>query len=136
MIAVCATVSGAGATDRQPHDGEIARVVIENLRVIGERGFLARTIVPLQPADSATEMPWEAAPTASLPTNLLPCWVQTPLVRVKTHAAPVCELSSLPPEMAVFPSADSATDQPWWASTAPVPTSLLPCWVQTPPLRV
>jgi hypothetical protein len=36
-----------------------------------------------------------------------------------------------------LPSADSATCQPWSAfPTAPVPTSLLPCWVQTPPLRV
>jgi hypothetical protein len=55
----------------------------------------------------------------------------------KTHAAPVSELSKGPPRMAVLPSPDSATDLPWTAfPTAPVPTSLLPCWVQTPPLRV
>ena len=29
-----------------------------------------------------------ARPTAPVPTSLLPCWVQTPLLRVKTHAAP------------------------------------------------
>ena len=46
-------------------------------------------------------------------------------------------LSSGPPTMAVLPSADSATEAPCSAvPTAPVPTSLLPCWVQTPPLRV
>jgi hypothetical protein len=54
-----------------------------------------------------------------------------PLLRVKTHAAPVPS-SSTPPTMAVLPSADSATDVP----AAPVPTSLLPCWFQAPPLRV
>jgi hypothetical protein len=47
--------------------------------------------------DSATEKPWLAAPTAPVPTSLLPCWVHTPLLRVKTHAAPVFELSRNPP---------------------------------------
>jgi hypothetical protein len=56
---------------------------------------------------------------------------------MKTHAAPAFELSVFPPTMAVLPSADSATEEPCWAfPTAPLPTSLLPCWVQTPPLRV
>src|SRR5437667_12041098 len=39
--------------------------------------------------------------------------------------------------MAVFPSADNAMPCPWSAApTAPVPTSLAPCWLHTPPLRV
>src|ERR1700722_1199304 len=39
--------------------------------------------------------------------------------------------------MAVLPSADSATDWPCTAiPTTPVPTSLVPCWFQAPPLRV
>jgi len=41
--------------------------------------------------------------------------------------------------MAVFPSPDSETDAPWCISagpTAPLPTSLSPCWVHTPPERV
>src|SRR5262249_55030062 len=85
-------------------------------------------------ADSATEMPCWAAPTAPVPTSLLPCWLQTPLaLRVKTQAAPACELSPGPPTMAVLPSAESATDMPCWARpNAPVPTRLLPCWFQTP----
>ena len=96
------------------------------------------TMAVLPSADSATEVPWSAAgPAAPVPTSLLPCWVQTPLLRVKTHAAPTSELSPGPPTMAVLPSADSATEVPWPAApTAPVPTSLLPCWVQTPLLRV
>ena len=81
--------------------------------------------------------PCSAFPTAPVPTSLLPCWVQTPPLRVKTHAAPVSSCRHRPPTMAVLPSADSATERPCPASpTAPVPTSLLPCWVQTPPLRV
>jgi hypothetical protein len=51
--------------------------------------------------------------------------------------APVLLLSDHPPTMAVFPSAERATDMPWRAfPTAPVPTSFLPCCVQEPPLRV
>ena len=40
--------------------------------------------------------------------------------------------------MAVLPSPDSETEIPCWAATAPivpVPTSLLPCWVQATLLR-
>src|SRR6516165_3977745 len=90
----------------------------------------------LPSSDNATEEPWTALPTAPVPTSLLPCWLQTPPLRVNTHAAPARELSPGPPTTAVSPSSDSATDQPCAAPTAPVPTSLLPCWVQTPPLRV
>src|SRR6516225_10590172 len=95
------------------------------------------TMAVLPSADSATEMPWQALPTAPLPTSFLPCCLQTPSLRLKTHAAPVLPLSDHPPTMAVLPSADSATDIPWRAlPTAPVPTSFSPCCVQTPPLRV
>ncbi len=55
----------------------------------------------------------------------------------KTHAAPIKELSSGPPTMAVVPSAEIATEVPCRAyPTAPVPTSLLPCCDHTPPLRL
>src|SRR5438552_9505646 len=86
--------------------------------------------------DSATEMPWLAAPTAPVPTSLAPCWLHTPPLRVYTHAAPAELLSPDPPTTAVFPSADTATELPWSAApTAPVPTSLAPCWPHTPPLQ-
>src|SRR5260370_146136 len=64
-------------------------------------------------ADNATDMPWRGLPSAPLPTSFLPCCVQTPLLRVNTHAAPVLLLSDHPPTMAVLPSADSATALPW-----------------------
>jgi hypothetical protein len=45
--------------------------------------------------DRATKMPWSTSdPTAPMPTSLLPCWVQTPPLRVKTHAA-----QALPPAL-------------------------------------
>ena len=37
-------------------------------------------------------MPWWAFPRASVPTSLLPCWLQTPPLWVKTQAAPTSEL--------------------------------------------
>jgi hypothetical protein len=40
----------------------------------------------------------------------------TPPLRVKTQAVPRFPLSPGGPKMAVLPSADSATDWPWWAS--------------------
>ena len=46
-------------------------------------------------------------------------------------------LSEIPPTITVLPSADNASEEPCRAfPTAPAPTSLLPCWVQTGPLRV
>src|SRR5215510_8808545 len=89
-------------------------------------------------SDSATERPCWAPPTAPLPISLAPCWVQTPPLRVNTHAAPRLLLSALPPTMAVLPLSDSATESPWKMKdpTPPVPTSFGPCCVQTPPLRV
>src|SRR5262249_22811394 len=88
-------------------------------------------------ADTATEIPWVALPAAPVPTSLPPCWLHTPPLRVYTHAAPAPPLSLYPPTMAVFPSADTATEAPWFALlAAPVPTSLPPCWLHTPALRV
>src|SRR6516164_2539835 len=100
----------------------------------------------LPSADSATEVP--RCPT-ELPvlTSLSPCCVQTPPLRVNTHAAPAAprpkgtdrshRLSPGPPTMALLPSADNATDMPWQAlPIASLPTSFLPCCVQVPPLRV
>src|SRR5262249_14938849 len=50
-----------------------------------------------------------------------------------TQAAPAKSLSWGPPTMAVLPSAESETELPWPAGpTVPVPTSLEPCWLQTP----
>ena len=46
------------------------------------------TIAVLPLADSATEWPCWAAPTAPLPTSFAPCWLHTPPLRVKTHVAP------------------------------------------------
>jgi hypothetical protein len=57
-----------------------------------------------------TDQPCSAIPTAPVPTSLLPCWVQTPLLRVKTHAAPTFPLSPGPPIMAVLPSAEGIYD--------------------------
>ena len=53
-----------------------------------------------------------AFPTAPVPTSLAPCWVQTPPLRVQTHAAPASPLSQRPPTMAVLPSAERETDWP------------------------
>src|SRR5206468_2830632 len=95
------------------------------------------TMAVLPSADNATEMPWKAGLTAPVPTNLAPCWLHTPPLRVNTHAAPALLLSRFPPTMAVSPSSDNATEAPCWAApTAPVPTSLFPCWVHPPPLRM
>src|SRR5262249_16947724 len=73
----------------------------------------------------------------SLPTSLVPCCVQTPPLRVNTHAAPVPELSCGPPTRAVLPSADSATELPCMAvPVLSLAISFEPCCVHTPPLRV
>src|SRR5579872_7352458 len=100
------------------------------------------TAAVLPSPESATQKPWLALkePAPPVPTSLGPCWLQTPPVRVNTHAAPyapVAPLSLGPPRIAVFPSPESATDQPCPASAeAPAPTSLVPCWLHTPPVRV
>src|SRR6266511_727777 len=91
----------------------------------------------LPSAERATEAPCSAPPTAPEPTSLVPCWVQTPPLLVQTHAAPAPLLSPCPPTKAVLPSAESDTDWPCKeVPSAPKPTRLVPCWVQTPPLRV
>src|SRR5262249_33294233 len=52
-----------------------------------------------------------------------------------THAAPAPLLSPEPPTRAALQ--DNATERPWLAlPTAPVPTSLAPCWLHVPLLRV
>src|SRR5215470_19854501 len=69
------------------------------------------------------------------------CWVHTPPVSVNTHAVEQ-KHSPTPPTMAVFPSAESATEKPWdsvqrWEGPqiSGVPTSFA-CWVHAPPDRV
>src|SRR5262249_22878954 len=88
----------------------------------------------LPSAESATDQPCKAFPTAPLPASLLPCWLQTLPLRVYTHTAPppALLLSEDPPTMRVLPSADSATDWPCRAfPPAPVPTSLAPFCVKS-----
>src|SRR5450759_206664 len=95
------------------------------------------TMAVLPSEERETEVPWYAPPTAPVPTSLLPCCVHTPPERVHTHAAPAALLSPCPPTMAVLPSEEREIDWPCAAlPTAPVPTSLLPCCVHTPPERV
>jgi hypothetical protein len=51
------------------------------------------TMAVLPSADSETEVPCSApkGPATPVPTNFDPCWVQTPLLRLKTHAAPTLQ---------------------------------------------
>jgi hypothetical protein len=81
-----------------------------------------------------TEPPANAPVSASEPTSLGPCWAQTPLLRLQIHATLLLPLT--PPTMAVLPSAERDTEEPWWLfPSASEATSLGPCWLQTPPLR-
>ena len=86
------------------------------------------TIAVLPSPDSATEAPWDHNPPPGalvVPTNLLPCWVHAPPLRMKIHAAPAgptdgarsrsALLGPGPPTIAILPSADNATDIPWFA---------------------
>jgi hypothetical protein len=86
-------------------------------------------IAVLPSAERDTEEPWYTEyPTAPDPTSLFPCLVQTPPFLVQTHAAPAVSLSVYPPTMAVLPSAERDTAEPWKAvSPAPVPTNFGPC---------
>src|SRR5262245_24033727 len=61
----------------------------------------------LPSADTATELPCFAAPTAPVPTGLAPCCLHTPPLRMYTHAAPALLSSEYPPTTAVSPSADT-----------------------------
>src|SRR5271169_3067257 len=73
----------------------------------------------------------------SVPTSLFPCCVHTLSFLVNTQTAPLEKLSSGPPTIAVLPSAERETEDPCDGNhTVPLPTSLLPCCVHTPPLRV
>src|SRR5262249_24175674 len=96
----------------------------------------------LPSADSATETPCAADPTASLATNLSPCCLHTPPLRVNTHAAPTPPelhppgMSHVPPTMAGAPSADSATVVPCLAFPVASGANSLACWLHPPPLRV
>src|SRR5260370_1203254 len=82
-------------------------------------------------------MPCSAFPTAPEPTSLVPCCVHTPPLLVQAHRAPTFPLSFTAPAIAVLPSPERDTDQPCSACpAAPKPTSLAPCWFQTPPLLV
>src|SRR2546425_654578 len=85
------------------------------------------TMAAFPSADIATDHPWFALPPAPVPTSLALCWLHTPPLLMYTHAAPTARPSLYPPTMAVLPSAESATDLPWFAlPPAPVPTSLAP----------
>src|SRR5664280_407145 len=88
------------------------------------------TMTVVSSPEIATDFPCRAGPTAPVPTSLLPCCDHTALFRVYTHTAPVLELSRGAPTMAVFPSAEIATEVTCPAyQLASVPTSLLPCWM-------
>ena len=82
--------------------------------------------------DSATLLPNSALVASSVGTILDPVWVQAPLDRVNTHAAPLLELSMLAPISAVLPSAEIAALKPKLLPTpfvcSSLGTSLLPCW--------
>src|SRR5262245_44332425 len=94
-----------------------------------------RAVLPS--AESATDHPWFAFPTAPVPTSFLPCCAHAPRLRLNTQAAPILLLSDHPPTMAVLPSADRATDIPRCARpTAPSPTSLPSCVHAPLPFRV
>src|SRR5262249_727765 len=80
----------------------------------------------LPPADRATDGPWDqkAPPYSVVVPTSLACCLQTPPLRMNTHAAPAgpmeagrsrsALLAPGPPTMAVLPSADNATDMPWF----------------------
>ena len=73
----------------------------------------APTIAKFPSAESATATPKPGCgDVSSLPVSFGPCCAQVLPVRVKTQAAPLPLLSPEPPMRAVFPSADSATDEP------------------------
>src|SRR5262249_30425949 len=85
-------------------------------------------IAVLPSAERDTEMPPFAIPAAPVPTSSAPCWVQTPPLRVQTHADQTFPLSPNPPTMAVLPSAERDTTMPCSADpTASVPINLDPC---------
>src|SRR5436189_53846 len=66
-------------------------------------------VSPLE--DSATEEPCWEDPIAPVPTGSF-CWVQTPPLRVYTHAAPRSLLADRPPTTAVLPAEAAPTESP------------------------
>src|ERR1700738_1434777 len=54
------------------------------------------TMAVFPSSESPPEEPGRASPMAPVPTNLAPCWVHTPPMRVYTHAAPAWLLSTFP----------------------------------------
>jgi hypothetical protein len=92
-------------------------------------------------AEIATDLPcrW-LLPAPPVPTSFASLIHVLPL-RTKIQAAPIASrdvaLSLEPPTMAVLPSAERATEEPWPAlPIAYRPTSFEPCWFQTPLVRV
>src|ERR1035441_5800654 len=93
-------------------------MALDHVSVVGER--LVPWIV-IQVSD--VMLGWKLTPL----TKALPGWKLAPFTtaeitdaivpapgdRVNTHAAPAPPLSPGPPRMAVFPSPDSATEEPW-----------------------
>jgi hypothetical protein len=76
----------------------------------------------------ALQLPWLVG-SGQAAGGCCPAWSRCP--RSSGGGSP--RPSPSPPTMTAVPSADSATEKPCPACpTAPVPTSLLPCWVQTP----
>ena len=71
--------------------------------------LLPPTIAVFPSPEIATETPCVAAPTAPVPTSLLPSCVHTAPFLTYIHAAPLSLLSNGPPTIAVFPSAEIET---------------------------
>lgn len=87
--------------------------------------------------DKARAAPWNADPTAPVPTNFDPSCVHTPEERVNTHTAPASALSPGPPAAAVLPSADIAVPVPRrGVPDPPVPVNFAPFWINTVGVRV
>src|SRR6185503_14483671 len=64
----------------------------------------------------------------------MPAWVPGALASVHVPPLLVNAQTPLPPTSARLPSDERAMDCP--CATPPVPTSLFPCWVQTPTFLV
>jgi Transcriptional regulatory protein, C terminal len=134
------------AADREvelrPKSFEVLRYLVENAGRLVTKDELIKTVWPNVVVTDESLNRSASMGSRRCGTNDAQnprCWagvVQTPPLRVWTHVAPVTLLSPTPPTMAVLPSADSATEWPCLACpTASLPTSMLPCWVQTLPLR-
>ncbi len=86
--------------------------------------------------ESATVWPNWPWPTSPEPVSCPPCWAHADPERANTHAAPTSSASPAPPISAVLPSSESATLSPNEdSSSAPLPVSFPPCWLQEPSER-